>query len=298
MTNRDSLPIVPSNWEFDASGFARVVTEARLSRGWSTRELARRAGISQPYVVALERARGADAPRTPTPAIDVVARLADALGFGLAGLASAALRRSSRHVVLVLDGDHRHPLSHVRELTGDDDSEWVWASSGSADLPRHAAHRIDLRRDTGREYRPADIARSLHRELTAIANEVDGRRLGLVFPETSEVMASLDDPSTILDFERGWGDEVARATEAAGGHAVWNVCIYDIGALRGLDQPVDATLELIRNHDTIWSAGRSHHAAGAAAASHVLQRLRPAGTGTSDWSAHVRQLVESLDLAA
>lgn len=298
VSERANQPIVPSNWEFDGASFADAIATARLRLGWSTRELSRRAGISQPYVVALERPRQSGAPRTPTPAIDVVARLADALGLGMSHLVATALRRSSRHVVLVLDGDHRHPLTHVQEFADDPGSDWVWASSQPGDRPRAAAHRIDLRRDGERGYRPDEIERSLRTELTALGDRVAGRRLGLVFPETSKVMTSIDDPGTLLEFERGWGDVVTRAAAHAGGHATWNVCVYEIAALRSLAQPVLATLDLIRNHEAVWSAGRNRRATGRAAAVHLLERLRPAGADPEAWSAHVQELADTLELAA
>jgi transcriptional regulator with XRE-family HTH domain len=298
MSRPNQQPIVPSNWEFDATGFASAVADARLARGWSTRELSRRAGISQPYVVALERAREGGADRTPTPAIDVVARLADALGLRIDQLVGSALRRSPRHVLLVLDADHRHPMSHVREFTRDDPDAWVWASSASGDTPRAASHRIDLRRDSEGAYRPDHITRSLQRELRALAPELGNRTIGLVLPETSSVMASIDDPGTVLGFEARWGDIVARAAESVGAHAAWNVCVYEVGALRGLHDPVEATLGLIADHDAVWSAGRTRSATGPDAAEHILERLRPAGTDSGEWTTHVRQLVHSLRLAA
>ena len=298
VSDREPRPIVPSNWEFDAVAFAHELASVRLSRGWSTRELSRRAGISQPYVVALERPREAGAARTPTPAIDVVARLADALGIGVDRLVATALRRSSRHVVLVLDTDHRHPLSHVQEFAGDDSCEWVWASSTAGDRPRAAAHRIDLRRNPDGAYHPDRIAASLRSELQSLGDGAAGRRLGLVFPETSKVMGSIDDPGTVLDFERGWGGVVTDAVASVDSHATWNVCVYDITALRNLGEPVAATVQLIRDHDAVWSAGRTRHATGRSAATHVLERLRPAGVDPSTWTDHVQELVEALDLAA
>jgi len=298
VSDRAHQPIVPSNWEFDATAFADAIATARTRLGWSTRELSRRAGISQPYVVALERPRDSGAARTPTPAIDVVARLADALGLTLPGLVETALRRSSKHVLLVLDNNHRHPLSHVRELSGDTTSDWVWASSQPGDRPRAAAHRIDLRRNSPGDYRPDEIEQALRSELASLTHGTPGLRLGLVFPETSKVMTSIDDPSTVLEFERGWGDVVSRAAADTGSHASWNVCVYDIAALRGLDEPVQSTLDLFRNHDTVWSAGRDRSSTGRTAAMHVLERLRPVGTDPRTWSDRVQELADTLDLAA
>ena len=51
-------PTVTNNlMQFDSVGFASLLNSKRNQLGWSTRELAQRANISQPYVVALERAR-------------------------------------------------------------------------------------------------------------------------------------------------------------------------------------------------------------------------------------------------
>ncbi|MEO7370106.1 MAG: helix-turn-helix transcriptional regulator, partial [Ilumatobacteraceae bacterium] len=79
---RPPLPLDPSSvgtWEFDAVRFARTLRSHRERLGHSTRSLARLARISQPYVVALERARTVGAAHGPTPTIDVTARLAAAL---------------------------------------------------------------------------------------------------------------------------------------------------------------------------------------------------------------------------
>ena len=62
---------------FDGVRFAHALIAARRQLGRSTRDIAKRADVSQPYVVALERAaRGVDG---PTPTIDVLVRLAAAL---------------------------------------------------------------------------------------------------------------------------------------------------------------------------------------------------------------------------
>src|ERR1700733_6782535 len=63
--------------------FARRLREMRLSRGMTQLDLARKADVSTAYVGRLERGRAA-------PGIDLVARLADALGASAADLEPAA----------------------------------------------------------------------------------------------------------------------------------------------------------------------------------------------------------------
>jgi transcriptional regulator with XRE-family HTH domain len=252
----------PSAWEADRVGFARAITEARHQAGCSTRELARRARISQAYVVALEAGQ-----RTPT--IDVLARLAEALSIEPAVLLHRSLRRRGQHVLLVVDDDRTSVMQAARRLAHHPVDQWVWASSTGA-TPRGVHHRIDLRRRAERGYRPTDIARSLERELAGIAHDAPQQSLGLIFADTSSVMCALPDPGVLIDFEHGWADVVDRAATNCGATAELNVCVYRIDDLRSLNDPVAATLDVIRSHDTVWSANRNRLVGGDAAARRVL----------------------------
>ena len=155
------------SWEFDATALASTILRARQRLGLSTRELSRIAGISQPYVVALERARNSGLRQGPTPTVEVVARLAHALGCEPATLFAAALRQVGRHVLLVVDDAERSPLEYARQATRPGPDTWVLA--GLSPAIRGAAgagHRsIALHRDSRREYEPANIASSLRDEL-------------------------------------------------------------------------------------------------------------------------------------
>ena len=294
-----SVPSPTNPWEFDAVAFARALVTGRQRLGFSTRELSRRAGISQAYVVALERAATEPATATPTPTVEVMARLADALGRTPRSLLDLSLRRSGRHVLLVLEDGTRSPLTHVHRACGDDHLRWIWAaSSPDAPRPRAASHHIDLRRSRARAYDPQAIARSLEHELAALGDTICGEQLGLVFAETSAVMAGLDDPDIIIRFEHAWHDVVTSATDRAGAHTAWNVCVYELDALIGLGNPVDATLDLIRSHDAMWLGRRDTVLSGGDAARRTLQQMRPDGVGRDDWSQEVDTLVAGLDLAA
>ncbi len=294
-----SVPSQTNPWEFDAVAFARALVAGRQRHGFSTRELSRRAGISQPYVVALERAATDPAAATPTPTVDVMARLADALGLAPRSLLDVAVRRAGRHVLLVVEDGTRSPLTHVHRACGDDHLRWIWASS-SPDEPRRraASHHIDLRRNRARAYDPHAIARSLEHELAGLGDTIHGEQLGLVFADTSAVMAELDDPDVIIRFEHAWHDVVTSATDGVGAHTAWNVCVYELEALVGLGNPVDATLDLIRSHDAIWLGRRDTVLTGSDAARRTLQRMRPDHAGRAAWSHEVDALLAGLDLAA
>lgn len=258
----------PSTWEVDRAAFARALAEGRRALDCSTRELARRARISQAYVVALEAGQ-----RTPT--IDVLARLADAISVEPADLLRRSLRQRARHVLLVVDHPHTAAMKAATRFARHDVDQWVWASS-SGHTPAEAPHRIDLRRSARRGYRPADIARSLERELQTIEPSSAADRLGLVFADTSSVMCALPDPSVVTDFEHGWADVVDTAVTANGLTAAVNVCVYRFDDLRSLPEPVDATLDIIRSHDTVWSAHGRHLACGDAAVQQVLRLVASA----------------------
>ena len=277
--------------------------QARQRLGLSTRDLSRIAGISQPYVVALERAGNSGLRRGHTPTVQVVARLSHALGCEPAALFSAALRRVGRHALLVVEDSERSPLElarHATDAAGGGADIWVVAGSSHATRGTTGVeHRlIQLHRDSPHTYEPAVIASSLRDELQRLGPELDARNVGLMFAETSSVMSALDDPLAVIEFEHQWGEIVGAATATVGAHAAWNVCVYEIGALKSLDEPVDAALELLRSHDTLWASRRSEVATGASAARRILGRLRPASFTRAAWRTTSEHLIEGLGLVA
>ena len=288
------------SWEFDATALASSIAHARQRLGLSTRDLSRLAGISQPYVVALERARSSRLRKGPTPTVEVMARLSFALDCEPEELFAAALRRTGRHVLLVVEDAERSPLQHALQATDAGPDTWVLAGSSTTTRGADGAdHRsIALHRGSPTSYEPATIAASLRDELQRLGPDLDACSVGLVFAETSRVMSALDDPMVVIDFEREWGDIVTEAAAAVGAHAAWNVCVYEIGALKALHDPVGAALELLRSHDTLWAARRSEVATGASAARRILGRLRPASVTRAAWRTTSEHLIEGLELVA
>lgn len=274
--------------------------DARRRLGVSSRDLARRAGISQAYVVRLERASLPGTHPRPTPTVDVLARLAEALQLQPADLLASTLRRAGRHVLLVTDGCVRHPLDHVSASVGGSVDTWLLASSAARLHPAaRADHRsIDLRRGPPRAYDPHVIADSVRDELAVLAGELHGQQLGMIFPEVSHVMRTLANPAVVIDFECRWADVVSSAAATIGAHAAWNVCVYDVDALRHVADPVEAAVDLMRTHDTIWSARSDRVVAGVPAARRILGGLRPADRPAAAWRAMANRLIEELGVVA
>ena len=231
---------------FDSIAFAKFLHFKRSQLGWSTRELAQRAKISQPYVVALERARNTKSKTkaTPTPTVDVIAQLAFALDIDAKTLFARAMKIASRHVLLVVDETAPTPLKIVQQSSINQPQNWLCAAK-SGD--------ISLRRKKSRQYKPADIAQALNDELQNLRVKIANQTLGLIFSETSEAMTEYDNPQAVLKFEHQWADVVDKATEAAGAQSVFNVCVYKIADLKTLDDPMKAFDELVEVHDEIWT---------------------------------------------
>lgn len=240
-------PTVTNNlMQFDSVGFASFLNSKRNQLGWSTRELAQRANISQPYVVALERARNTKSKTktTPTPTVDVIAQLAFALDIDASTLFARAMKIASRHVLLVVDETAPTPLKIVQQSSINQPQKWLCAAK-SGD--------ISLRRKKSRQYKPADIAKALNTELQNLRGKIANQTLGLIFSETSEAMTEFDNPQAVLKFENKWADIVDKAATSVGAQSAFNICVYKIADLKTLTNPTKAFDELIEVHDEFWT---------------------------------------------
>lgn len=282
--------------EFDPAGLAETIAAVRRDNGWSTRELARRARVSQSYIVALERGSEGG----PTPTVEVLAGLAAALRLDPKLLLERSLRQAQRHVLLVIDHPALPPLEIVRLASGEPDLSWIWAASSTAGRRggSGAATFIDLRRNEAGPYVPDRIEQALAAELQAARRELPDSELGIVFAETSRALASIDDPSTLLEFECRWDDAVAVALRQVGQRARWNVCVYEAGDLRRLDDPVGTVVQLCHSHHEMWYAHRGNLESGLAGATAALHSMRPRDTAISTWHTHIDAIVETVGFAA
>ena len=266
----------------------------------STRELARRAGISQAYVVALERSRNTSQANSPAPTVDVLARLAAALRIEPTQLFAAALRQAGQHVLLVVEDHHRSVLDHARVATCGEIQTWVWAASsaGHTHSAADGLSHINLRRSPQQAYAPAAMKQSLTNELRPLGSTLDGRDVGFVFAETSSVMSALDDPHAVISFEHEWAEVVDSAATLVGAHAAFNICVYELDALHALHDSVEATVDLMRSHSAVWVARQNSVLEGASAARRILSKLRPPTITPTSWRSTTKRLIDDLGLVA
>ena len=254
---KQQRPSINRQFEFDPIGFAQWLFNERKLRGWSTRELSQRAGISQPYVVALERARAGEERRGPTPTVDVVAALAHALDKNLLEMFVFSLRPVAQHVLLVTKGSATPPLDILRAESGETVDNWV--------------HPITLHRERSTTYDQKKISKQLNSEIASMKERIYGKNVGLVFTETSNVMQYVSNPQAVIDFERKWSDVVAEAVKGVGGHAAWNVCVYTAASMNALPGGVASAQVLFDTHSEVWFASGDDVTIGDLAKQKILQ---------------------------
>jgi transcriptional regulator with XRE-family HTH domain len=297
---------------FDAVRFAQLLSHRRQQLGLTTRQLAMRANISQPYVVALERSRnGVDAKKSsamsPSPTVDMIARLATALRMSANDLFLQALRPAGKHVLLFMEDDmvtslERARTASTKSSTATDETPQEWLCAGGPiahdTLKSHNCLSINLHRDSNNAYKPKAITASLSNELSRHQASISGSDIGIVFDETSSLMNHVNNPMSIVEFEHDWKRVVADATQAVGAYAAWNICVYRIDNLLSLHNPAEVAQDLLRSHDNVWSARNKSITTGTTAAKRLLTLVRPQDISAKSWSAHTNTVVQELQLSA
>lgn len=290
-------------WEFAATALARIVRDVRVEMGLSTRELARRAGVSQAYVVALEKARDGTRSTSPTPTLDVVCSLAYALGRDPLELTESIVRPAPRHTLLVLDDDPERTgldaLEYSR-LAATPVDHWVWVASDLGNAPRRdrTASRIDIRRRHRDEFRPHRIYSAIPGELAAIAPAIRNRTIGIVFAESAHVITLAKEARLVLEVEHQWGRVVRDAAKAVNTRVGWNICVYESSILRTLPNTLASVCDLIASHDTVWSGHGGRVTTGAAAKRRILLGLRPPTIAAATWRDRCRPHLARLGIPA
>ena len=297
---------------FDPVRFAQLLSDRRHQLGLTTRQLARRANISQPYVVALERSRhGVDAKRngniSPSPTVDMIARLAKALQMNAQDLFSLAIRPAGKHILLLMEDNAMTSLERARNASKrsasnktENPQQWLCAG-GQADRTNRKDQdclSISLHRDTNNAYKPKAIATSLGKELSRHQAKISGSDIGIVFDETSLLMNHVNNPMSIVEFEHDWSRVVTDASQSVGAFAALNVCVYRIDNLLELHNPAEVAQDLLRSHDNVWSARSKSVITGAVAAKRLLSLVRPKNVSVTNWSAHTNTVIQELLLSA
>lgn len=297
---------------FDPVRFAQLLSDRRHQLGLTTRQLARRANISQPYVVALERSRhGVDAKRngniSPSPTVDMIARLAKALQMNAQDLFSLAIRPAGKHILLLMEDNAMTSLERARNASKrsasnktENPQEWLCAG-GQADRTNRKDQdylSISLHRDINNAYKPKAIATSLGKELSRHQAKISGSDIGIVFDETSLLMNHVNNPMSIVEFEHDWSRVVTDASQSVGAFAALNVCVYRIDNLLELHNPAEVAQDLLRSHDNVWSARSKSVITGAVAAKRLLSLVRPKNVSVINWSAHTNTVIRELQFSA
>ena len=297
---------------FDPVRFAQLLSDRRHQLGLTTRQLAHRANISQPYVVALERSRhGVDAKRngniSPSPTVDMIARLAKALQMNAQDLFSLAIRPAGKHILLLMEDNAMTSLERARNASKrsasnktENPQEWLCAG-GQADRTNRKDQdylSISLHRDINNAYKPKAIATSLGKELSRHQAKISGSDIGIVFDETSLLMNHVNNPMSIVEFEHDWSRVVTDASQSVGAFAALNVCVYRIDNLLELHNPAEVAQDLLRSHDNVWSARSKSVITGAVAAKRLLSLVRPKNVSVINWSAHTNTVIRELQFSA
>ena len=293
---------------FDAVRLAQLLADRRKQLGLTTRQIAQRANISQPYVVALERSRNGfntNSAMSPSPTVDMIARLANALQMSANELFSLAIRPAGKHILLFMEDDMMTSLDRARNTalqsaTDKTPHEWLCAG-GPVDRNNHldqSCISINLHRDTNNAYKPKAIKASLSNELSRHQSDISGSDVGIVFDETSSLMNHVNNPMSIVEFEHDWSRVVTDATQKVGAFAAWNICVYRIDNLLSLHNAAEVAHDLLRSHDNVWSARNKSVVTGRTAAKRLLTLMRPKDVSVTSWSTHTNAVVQDLQLSA
>jgi len=241
------------------------------------RDVASRAGISQPYLVGLERALREPDRAIPMPSVDVFTRVVEALGLDPVETYSAVIGGHGDHVLVVTDGtDGVRALERLRREWGAAVDEWIWFGDDGRDRSA-GMRRMSLRTLREPTYVPERVEAALRNRLRRARPSLQGRRLGMVFADTGALMARFGNADTIADFEDRWLRVAAHASARAGASAVVNACGYDLAHLREIEDPAGTLQRLVEAHTAVWLADARGVRTGARAVAELRGRVGRAG---------------------
>lgn len=272
------LPLSSPSWWFDLRLFGREVRASRLKAGLSTRNLARAAGISQAYVVALEGSTSSRGPAGPCPSVQVLAGIASALRLDPAELMVRALRQAGRHVLHVFDDDDADVFGIARDLVGDVD---VWISAGYREDPGASTPHIAMHPIGDVSWEPGGIEATIQAGLEELAVVLRDQRVGIVFSDLDSTL--VQGREQLLSIEWDWQRIISSAAWAAGALSVTSVCLYEMDVLQRMDSAVDTALELVANHDVLWMTRARTTCTGRRASLGLLEGLRPPDVTAAQW---------------
>lgn len=287
-----------------------ILRRRREQLGLSTREAARRIGISPSYLVALEQGRNPSTGRAPVPSTAILAAIGRVLDIELATLldASGAPTSPSAHLLLYQTGaGHRSPLEAARRLFAGQVDAWIEMvdprRSDDAESPPHDV-LVRNRWPLGRARSGSPVFETA-RTLGVLSDVLAGApraspppRLGIIFGASSAVLRSIENPPALLESETTWEQDVGAEFRAAlGVEPAANVCVYreaDIQELAARLDPLATVLSLIQAHPHVAVQDESGVTAGLAAIETILAAARPAGVSSETWESLARAAAAGL----
>lgn len=265
-------------WHFDVRHFGQEVRARRQSLGYSTRRLAERAGVSQAYVVALERSTSSRDRTGPCPSVDVLVGLASALQLHPVELLSGSLLAAGSHILYVVDGAGREIFDTARAQVPDAD---VWVSAGRRRGPSRTVPHLSIHPEGEADYRAEGVTAVIRSGFAGLAPVVYGRHVGVVFSDEDSTLLGARD--RLLSIERDWQSIVSSAAWAADAATATAVCVYELDVLQRMEPTLETALDLIASHDTVVLSDGRTVSRGRSASLRVLHRLRPAHTRADEW---------------
>jgi len=277
---------------FDVRRFGQQLRDRREALGYSTRQMARIAGVSQAYVVALEGSKSSRDSSGPCPTVEVLVSFAAALRLHPSELLQSSLRRSGPHVLLVTEGAGTVELEAVISQV---EGVGMWITAGErTDLGGRWPH-IDLHSTDEPGYALDTIAVELRRGLSDLSSQATGRRVGLVFSEPDSVL--LGSTEEVLAVEHHWKAMVSRSLWAVDAEPTATLCVYELEVVRRMQDPLEASLDLIRSHDSVWTVSGERTSRGRRAAMRLLQGVRPPERRADEWRLACTQHLDRLTAA-
>jgi transcriptional regulator with XRE-family HTH domain len=278
-----TIVITVEPWTYDPSALARLLVRERAARGWSTRDLAERAGISQAYVSVLERGNrpAAEAPRVPTVA--VLAQLAAALQLSPPRLLLSVLAVRQRHALLVCNDPRTDPIEAAKTaitMQGDTLPDVWLASFASPSVDRAIDLRSRLPHRARSGYDPAAVTAALEAELGS-SPLVNAGAIGLVVTQQSAALRRPSCAPVVTRFEKQWAEVVRTRSEAVGATVLWNICAYRSDDLARAPDRRRVASALVASHDEVWFAHDTAVAIGNEGRALVLAGSAPRSPRTS-----------------
>lgn len=281
-----------------------ILKRRREQLGLSTREAARRIGISASYIVALEQGHNPSTGRAPLPSVPILAAIARILDVDLTTLLEAAGSPGSAaaHLLLYQTGPgYDAPFAAARRLFAGQVDGWIEIVD-----PRRSGSEAPADDVLIRKRGPLAWARSgSHtfdgtRALAALSAVVSAaprlklrRRLGIIFGANSAALRSIDNPSALLEGERTWEHDVGTTLGVAlDAEPPVSVCVYrepDIQEVAGRLDPLATVLTLVHTHRSVAVQDSSGTVTtGPAAIETILAPVRPAGVSSKTWESLTR----------